>query len=1186
VQKGVVVARSTPHVNDAVLVGLDDADLPTGTLTFCFTDIEGSTQLWEQHPQAMRVALAHHDTILRQAIQTHAGVVFKTAGDGVHAAFARAADAVAAAHSAQLLLQETDWGELRGLRVRMALHTGAAELRDGDYFGAPLNRVARIMALGHGGQVLLSHATHDLVADELPAQTTLRALGEYQLKDLTRPEPIFQLISPDLPADFPPLRAAVANVGSAQLSNLLTTKLYVPPARSQLVPRPHLLARLDAGLRGKLTLVSAPAGFGKTTLLAEWLQSVERRAQSVEQVQDAPTLRSTFYALRSAWVSLDAADSDPTRFWIYVIAALDMLEPNSGAAALALLHSPQPPPIEVVLTPLLNALHSLTERAVLVLDDYHVINAPLIHNALAFMLDHLPPRLHLVITSRADPPLPLTRLRMRAELTELRAADLRFTAEETATFLTEMMGIPLSAADVATLETRTEGWIAGLQLAALAMRDRTDHAGFVRAFNGSNRFVVDYLAEEVLGRLPAHLHTFVLQTSVLDRLCGPLCDAVLGLTPDERPRTKDERHAEVSKSISNTDQSLSSFVFRPSTDSYSQLILEELERLNLFLIPLDDERRWYRYHHLFAEVIRSRLISGANSTTVATLHSRASAWYEQQDLEVEAVGHALAAGDWEQAARLIERCAWPVTYQGQIHTVLGWFDALPTGFVGARPAFCTLHAQMLMHTNRLEAAETRLQQAEQGLSLDTQQPQERTILGRVLTTRANISFYRGDLAHSIALGQQALDFMPEPSLAQAAAMAFAGHIFLITGDVTPAVEHQVAAVAPAARAVGNRFVLMRALTLLAQLQMLQGRLHAAAATYREVEQLAPTPDRLRSMIGSAAYYFGLGDLHRERNDLAAAEQLLVDAIDRASGALTANAVYLVQGFIALARLQHARGDTRRALATLEAFADLGQRRGFDPAVLAQAAAAQAQLALARGDLDAAHRWAASSGLHADDDVSFPRELAYLVFACVLIAEGHGDPATPCLHAALALLDRLLAAAEAQGRIGSVIEILVVRALAFNAQREPIKARVALERALTLAEPEGYVRVFVDQGATMAALLAESIERRAQNDPIRVYAERLLATFPEAQSVERRAQNNEPFALRSTLERSNALIEPLSTRELEILRLIAAGHSNQAIADTLIIAVSTVKRHINNIYGKLEVQSRTQALVRARELNLL
>jgi LuxR family maltose regulon positive regulatory protein len=1150
------------------------AALPTGTVTFLFTDIESSSQLWEQHKQAMPATLARHDAILRHTIETHSGVVFKTVGDSAHAVFARAADALSAALAAQRALRAEPWGATGPPRVRMALHTGAAELRDGDYFGSPLNRVARILALGHGGQTLLSRATHDLVADDLPSRTSLRDLGEQPLKDLSRPEQIFQLVSPDLPSDFPPLRTLDQSPEAApvQPSLLLRTKLYIPLPRPHLVPRGRLVERMQAGQAGKLTLIVAPAGFGKTTLVSAWIAArTAGRGLRAESVAAAPSPQSSALGIGVAWVSLDTGDNDTTRFWSYVIAALETVYPAVGTTAMALLRSPQPPAIEVILTPLLNAISALPIDGALILDDYHLIDTPAIHMAMAFLLDHLPPHVHVIMITRADPPLQLTRLRTRGELTEVRAADLRFTTDEAAAFLSAAMGVSLSAAEVTALGQRTEGWIAGLQFAALAMRDRSDRASFIEAFTGSNRFVVDYLAEEVLARQPPHLLMFLLQTSILDRLCGPLCDAVLGLGA--------------------WDLGLEGDVQTPSSkpqapQAYSQLMLDELERANVFLITLDDNRRWYRYHHLFADVLRGRLASGASGVAVATLHARASAWFEQQGLEVEAVAHALAAGDWELAARLIEQCAWPVAFRGQVHTVLGWFNGLPAPLILARPTLAVLHALILMHTDQLDAAESRLQDAERGLPPDTPEEQARPVQGMILTTRANISFYQGDLPRCVALAQQALDLLPETaSLPRVASMAFVAHSFLVTGDATPATGRQVAAVAPAARAAGNRFVVLRGLTLLAQLQVLQGRLHAAAAIYREAAQLAPEPGGLQSMVGSAGYYFGLGDLCREWNDLAAAEQLLVDGMDRTVGVRTANAIYFGLGFVALARLQHASGDQDGARATLGRFAELGRQRGFDALVLARGLAVRAQLALAQGDLDAAVQWADTSGLHADDlDLPFPREAEYLSFARTQIALQRHNGGRRAPLDIIRLLDRLLAAAEASGRMGSVIEILIVRALALNAQGELSGALAALERALRLAEPEGYVRIFVDEAAPMAALLARVV---GHGSPVAAYAASLLTAFPDELRIEK-VESRNPSTTNSqfSILNSQLLVEPLTEREIEILRLIAAGSSNQAIADTLVIAISTVKRHINNIYGKLDVQSRTQALVRGRELNLL
>jgi LuxR family maltose regulon positive regulatory protein len=1118
--------------------------LPTGTLTFLFTDIEGSTQLWEQHPSPMRTALARHDAILRQAVAGSGGVVFKTVGDGVHAAFSQAADALGAALAAQHGLHVEPWGETGPLRVRMALHTGAAELRDGDYFGPALNRVARMLALGHGGQILLSHATHDVVADDLPAQITLRQLGAHALKDLSRPEQLFQLVSPDVPADFPPLRTLNAQPARAPpAAPLLASKLFIPTLRPQLVPRPHLLDRLMAGLHGPLTLLAAPAGFGKTTLLSTWHATTSGGIVPL------------------AWLSLDAADRDPARFWSYVITALDTLQPGLAADALPALQYAPAPPIDTLLTRVLNALATLPADAVLVLDDYHVIDTASIHEAVAFVLDHLPPRLHLVITTRADPPLPLARLRARGYLTELRAADLRFTPDEATTFLTEVMGLGLTPGEVATLEARTEGWIAGLQLAALAMRDRVDYAGFIAAFTGSNRFVVDYLAAEVLDRMPAHLQRFVLQSSILDRLCGPLCDTVLGLMPDERP----------------------------TSDSYGQLILDQLERANLFLMPLDDDRQWYRYHHLFAEVLRERLVRGVSAEFVAELHSRASAWFEQHGFVHEAVQHALLAHAWDTATRLIEQAGLSFALSGKFVTVLGWIQALPEALVRTHPALCIAHAAALFLADQMERCEARLQDAEQYAQAALSEGHAAMILGQVVVIRANMARRAGDIARCIAQSRQALDQLAgSATIGEATALVNTSRAYQLSGDVSPASEHLVRAAITTARVSGSVFTHLHALTTLGRLQRLQGRLRAAAATYAETVRVVGGAPGMHSPAANV----GLGELHLVWNDLDAAERQLSSAMDLLRVSSAEDADIVVHGYLAFAQLQQARGDGTRARVMLAELIDVARERAFWPGLVAHAHAARAKLAVCQGDLPLATEWAASNGLPSADDLSYTNAPAYLTLARVWIAQGRNAAAGPFLAHARQLLDRLHAAAEADGRSGDMVEILILRALALQAQSDLPAAWATLAGALSLAEPEGMVRIFVDEGAPMAALLAQSVAlrqaqepRRAQHHAITTFAERLLSAFPGNEGRGLRTESAEsPHVVLSPP--SSALLEPLSKRELEVLHLIAAGHSNQAIADRLIVAVSTVKKHVNNIYGKLEVQSRTQALARARELHLL
>src|SRR6266516_1584046 len=563
---------------------------------------------------------------------------------------------------------------------------------------------------------------------------------------------------------------------------LLATKLFIPPPTSTLVSRPRLVALLNAGVRRAATLISAPAGWGKTTLLSAWLAD----------------LSGSGYPF--AWVSLDASDNDPMRFWSYVLVALNTLHEGASDAALTLLRSPQPPPMELVLTSTLNAFTTISEDAVLVLDDYHVIETQQIHQALSYMLQHLPSRLHLVIATRVDPPLQLARLRVRGVLTEVRAADLRFTSEEAEIFLTETMGLPLTAEQVSALEERTEGWIVGLQLAALSAQGRpAEHLEqFIEAFTGSNRFVVEYLVEEVLERQTDEVQRFLLRTAVLDRMCAPLCDAVLN---SEKEGAK-------------YDQSLD-----------ARFHLEQLERANLFLISIDDEGNWYRYHNLFSDALRSRLMQ-TQPKLVPELHRRASMWYEQHRLFNEAVQHALKAPDFELAACLIERVGLVVGVGEQVHTIVGWIHSIPEAFVRTRPTLCIYHAVALMFTNQLETAEARLQDAERYLKASNLTDKPRAMVGQIATVRANLARFTGDLVRCVELSNQGLGLLPETEkIFLAIAMANLGQTYLVTGDVTPGLERQVTELVAPVRASGNVSATLRSLTLLARLQVLQGRLH-------------------------------------------------------------------------------------------------------------------------------------------------------------------------------------------------------------------------------------------------------------------------------------------------------------------------------------------------------------------------
>jgi LuxR family transcriptional regulator, maltose regulon positive regulatory protein len=904
---------------------------------------------------------------------------------------------------------------------------------------------------------------------------------------------------------------------------LLLTKLSVPSARPSLVSRLRLSERLEEELGGKLTLISAPAGFGKTTLLSMWLAVSSRSGRS------------------AVWLSLDPGDNDPTRFWRYFIAAADRVCPGAGDTALVLLQAPQAPPIEAILTTLLNELAELPTDAVLVLDDYHLIESRKIHEALAFLIEHLPPQVHLVISTRADPPLPLARFRARGEMAELRASDLRFTTEETAAFLEKTVGSRLSAKDVAELEERTEGWVAGLQLAALALRDRSDISSFIAAFTGSNRYVVDYLAEEVLARQPEALRTFLLKTSILDRMCGPLCDAVT-LSDD------------------------------------GQEALEYLEHMNLFVNPLDEERRWYRYHHLFTDVLRQRLRE-TDDDLLPKLHRRASVWFEQQGLAVEAVHHTLEAHDIERAADLIEEIGLSVMLPGQVHTLLGWLDKLPDALVRSRPALCVVHAAALMFAGQPEAAEARLDDAERDVQRDAPADRALIILGQAATVRGNLTRISGDLARCVAFSRRALDLLPETQFMWTIAKLNATYAYHVSGDVRPATERLVAEVIAPVRRTGNPLTLLRSIINLARLQVLQGRLRQGTATFEEAARSSSGPGGSERLVGNPAYYFGMGDLLREWNDLDAAERHLEQGMDLVSGMPTVDADVVAHGFISLARLQQARGEYGPAITTLEIFSHLAHRQNFFPPLLANAAAAKARLSLAQGDLPAAIGWAEASGLHLDEP-SYPREAEYLTLARVLIARGRDDPEGPYFDDALRLIDLLLGAAESGARMGSAIEILILRALALQARRETTGAFEALERVLTLGEPEGYVRVFVDEGAPMAALLSAFLKARRRGGrgtkqlASLGYVRRLLAVFEPPAPTQHAQATGQP------------LPEHLTRREREVLALIAEGFSNQEIADRLFIAPSTVKWYVHSILRKLEVDSRIKAVARARELHLV
>jgi LuxR family transcriptional regulator, maltose regulon positive regulatory protein len=893
---------------------------------------------------------------------------------------------------------------------------------------------------------------------------------------------------------------------------ILRAKLYVPRGGPDAVPRPRLHERLDEGARRELTLVSAPAGFGKTTLLADW----SRRSE-----------------LPVAWVSLDERDDDPVRFLLYLVAAIGTIYEDFGTATRAFLSSLQSrEELEPVLTALSNEILEVPRDFVLVLDDYHAIRSETIHDALAFLLDHSPPPLHLVVAGRTSPPLPLPKLRARGRLTELGAPDLRFTHEEAADFLGHTMGLSLSAERVATLEKGTEGWIAGLQLAAHALRGgKDDTSSPVEALEGSARHVFDYLADEVLSRQPEDVREFLLKTSVVETLNASLCEALTDTTDGQK-------------------------------------MLERLNRDNLFLVPLDEGGRYYRYHHLFAAFLRERL-GREHPDLILELHHRAGLWEEADGCLSGAIEHALAAEDFERAASLIEEETGVRRTYVDASLLLRWLGTLPDRLARHRPQLSLLYAWALVHSGGLEEAERRLRDTEEGLGLDAGastaglSDKERTMLGEICVIRARMAAMRQDAPLTTKFCNLALDLLPEDELHLRGDVALdLGHANCSVGDIDAASEAFTRAAATGRDADDLRTALF-ALRYQASLEISRGRLRVAEDLLLEGQRLAESrPEGVPSVAGMI--HTGMGELLYERGELDKARRLLEKGIEH--GRRSGEAKILVYGYVNLARVLMARGDVEGAHFLIREAGRLTPRW---PLIWAR----QARFYLAQGDVQSAARWAREYGA-TQDYVSYPRHFERITMARVLLGEGRTDEA-------LDFLDRLLEDAVSDGRTAHEIELLILRALALNRRGDTEGALHSLKRALALAEPEGFVRLFVDEGPPMAALLERLIRESHDDGTYAVapdgYAGRLLEHFAlEAPSSSNGGSRRSPAPG----------LEPLSEREIEVLELVAAGLSNAEIAGELYLSVGTVKAHVHHIFGKLLVRNRSQAVARARELRLL
>jgi LuxR family transcriptional regulator, maltose regulon positive regulatory protein len=887
---------------------------------------------------------------------------------------------------------------------------------------------------------------------------------------------------------------------------ILATKLYIPPTRSKIVLRPRLVERLNDALSlgCKVTLISAPAGFGKTTLVSEWIASCERPA---------------------AWLSLDEGDNDPARFISYLVKALQTIQAGIGEGLLAALQSPQPLQIETILTTLINEISTIHENFLLVLDDYHSIDSQPVDQSLVFLIEHQPPQMHLLIATREDPDLPLARLRARGQCTELRAADLRFTPTEAAEFLNRVMGLALSDEDIAALEARTEGWIAGLQLAAISMRGNQDAAGFIQSFTGSHRFVMDYLLEEVLHQQSESIQAFLLRTSVLERMCGALCDTIL---PD------------------------------PSVPG--QATLEYLERTNLFIVPQDNERRWYRYHHLFGDLLRKRLGQSLTPGGIAELQLHASQWYENNDLMLEAFKHAAAANDVERAERLMESKKMPLHLRGTASAILDWLESLPKTVLDSRPALWWSQAAMKLIIGQFMGVEEKLQATEAALAMaalpgtgldDT----TRDLIGRIAAARANLAIIYSQAETIMVQARRALEYLDLNNLSvRAMATRSLGYAYYIQGDLAEAGRAYAEAYS-LAQAAGEIIDTSLASIRLGQVQESENQLRVAAETYQRV---LPLIDEY-SPHNAPVVYLGLARIYYEWNDLDAAEKFgekslqLARQYDQVVDRLVLSEVFL-------ANLKLARGDATGAMRNVLQAEQTSRLKNYTYR-LPDIAYNRARIHLYQGNADEAAQLA-------------QQNVMPLMQARVLIAQGNTSEA-------LALVEPQRQQAEAKRLPQRLLLVLAVQSVVLFAQGEKDKAVQVLTEALALAEPGGYIRLFLDEGEPMRLLILDfrsRIEKQARGGHTLIeYVNKLLAAF----EAEKRDGEEKP-----ALAPAGPLIEPLSQREVKIIQLIALGLSNREIGERLFLALDTIKGHNRKIFDKLQVQSRTEAIARARELGLL
>jgi len=840
---------------------------------------------------------------------------------------------------------------------------------------------------------------------------------------------------------------------------------------------------------GQFTFVSAPAGFGKTTLIAEW---VKQRKEAGHQV---------------GWLSLDEYDNELARFLSYLVAALQQVVPDISQRIPNILQS-APTAIQVLplMTALVNEIISSEVEFSLVLDDYHLITVPAIHQALIFLLDHLPPLMHLVIISRTDLPFPLSRWRVRGQLSEIRAADLRFTGQETSKFLNHL-GLNLTAKQITTLEASTEGWVAGLQLAALSMQRLPDRAAFINTFSGTHRYVMDYLLEEVFEQQTGEIQQFLLKTALLDRFSAPLCDALLRPTQALPPHD-------------------------------SQAILERLERSNLLIVPLDDERQWYRYHKLFAQFLRARL-QQSQPDLLSMLYQRATAWYESQNQMPDAIQIALKAKHFSDAARLMSQVGWKMIVRGELMTIRNWINALPNDLIRTDARLAILDAYLLISTGNHQAAEERIQQ------IDPRPREEhREILGHMASIQAQLASKRGQLKNTIKFSNDSIRLLPKEKMMR----VFAGWNVAYAHWQNGQLEEAEQAYQQALQLVeGGNIVIYRILAEYGQMCMTQGRLRQAKPLFLRALQLGTAYGEGEFPLFEAIYNH-LARLCLEWNQLAQAEQYLLEAIRLAQ--LWGITECLLQNLLLEGEIKQAQGALEAAQQAIERARQLLDEANW-PRFTKRLIERQASVALLKGDLTSAQQQLAATSEQSD--------ALQLIQARLHLAQGQPDKAL----ALLSLLDEKTGAS-----IWHVMQSLALQAVAYHQQKKKAQALASLKQAITLAEPEGYLRTFIDIGPSLQPILRQL----AGTTAVTPYLAQLLAV--------KRTQARIP------IHSEPALVDPLSKRELEVLRLIAAGLSNREIAETLVITVSTVKNHLRTIYSKLNVHRRTQAIAKANQLGVL